>query len=322
MLGLFLFCSFSGVFFPALQPFQENFLSYLSMIWWALLIGFFLGGMIDHYIPQEYFSKHMASNRSSTIFRAVGLGFLMSACSHGILAIAMELYKKGASVPAVVGFLLASPWANLFITIFLFSFFGIKALLIIIASILIAITTGLLFLVLSLRGLVESNPNTVAVADDFSVRQDIRRRWREKKWGRATLANDIKGIWRGSWSLTQMVVFWIFFGIFAASLGGTYIPEHFFHQTMGPTPAGLAVTLAAATVIEICSEGSVPIAFELYRQTGAIGNSFVFMMAGVVTDYTEIGLLWSNIGKKTALWMVALTVPQVVFLGWIFNRFF
>jgi len=82
------------------------------------------------------------------------------------------------------------------------------------------------------------------------------------------------------------------------------------------------VTIILATVIEICSEGSSPLAFEIYRQTGALGNSFVFLMAGVVTDYTEIGLLWANVGRRVALWMPLVTVPQVVAIGYAANTFF
>jgi uncharacterized membrane protein YraQ (UPF0718 family) len=91
---------------------------------------------------------------------------------------------------------------------------------------------------------------------------------------------------------------------------------------MGPTIVGLVVTLALATIIEVCSEGSSPLAFEIYRQTNALGNSFVFLMAGVATDYTEIGLLWSNVGRRTAIWLPVVTVPQVVILGYIANLIF
>lgn len=107
-----------------------------------------------------------------------------------------------------------------------------------------------------------------------------------------------------------------------ASLAGAYIPVHFFHRFMGPTLMGLFVTLGIATVIEICSEGSSPLAFEIYRQTHALGNSFTFLMAGVVTDYTEIGLLWTNVGRRTALWLPLVSVPQVIILGYIANMVF
>ena len=53
----------------------------------------------------------------------------------------------------------------------------------------------------------------------------------------------------------------------------------------------------------------------------AFGNSFTFLMAGVATDYTEIGLIWTNIGKKAALWLPIITVPQILILGYLFNTF-
>jgi uncharacterized membrane protein YraQ (UPF0718 family) len=85
---------------------------------------------------------------------------------------------------------------------------------------------------------------------------------------------------------------------------------------------GLIVTLIVATLIEVCSEGSAPMAFEIFRQTRALGNSFVFLMAGVVTDYTEIGLLWHNVGRRVAIWLPIVTVPQVILLGIIANIIF
>ena len=62
------------------------------------------------------------------------------------------------------------------------------------------------------------------------------------------------------------------------------------------------------------------VAFEIFAKTGALGNPFIFLMAGVATDYTEIGLLWSNIGKRTALWLPAVTVPQILLVAYLFNQ--
>jgi len=104
-----------------------------------------------------------------------------------------------------------------------------------------------------------------------------------------------------------------------ASLAGAYIPEMFFMKYMGATLLGMVVVLVIATIIEVCSEGSAPMAFEIFKQTGAFGNSFIFLMAGVATDYTEIGLIWSNIGKKAAIWLPIITVPQILVLGYVFN---
>jgi len=285
----------------------------------AVLAGLVLGGIIDYYVPREYISQILAQRKKRTIVYAVGLGFLASACSHGILALAIQLHKKGASGPAVVSFLLAAPWANFPVTLMMFGFFGFKALAIILSAIVIAIISGLIFQLLDSKGLIEKNAHSAAVDESFSIANDIKKRFADYRFGWGTLKADFRGIVAGAVSLADMILWWIVFGLLLASLSAAFIPAHVFHAYLGPTLLGLLVTLAFATVIEVCSEGSAPLAFEIFRQTGALGNSFVFLMAGVVTDYTEIGLLWTNVGWKTALWLPVVTVPQVMLLGFLFN---
>lgn len=324
---LFLIVAFSlllillSYILPFLAPFRKIMLHYLRSIWWAVAAGLLLGGIIDYYVPPEYVSKILSRRSALTIFNAVFLGFLMSACSHGILALSMQLHKKGASNPAVVSFLLASPWANFSITMMLLSLFGLKGLFIVAGALIIAINTGLIFIFLEKKGLVEKNENIIQVPEGYSISKDFRRRLANYKFGMGTVKKDLKGIGRGAFDLAQMVLWWIILGVLIASLTGAYIPVHFFHKFMGPTLLGLMVTLLLATLIEVCSEGSSPLAFEIYRQSGALGNSFVFLMSGVVTDYTEIGLLWSNVGRRLALWMPLVTVPQVLLAGYIANVF-
>ena len=307
---------------PILEPFRTALFQYFKSLWWAILLGLLLGGVIDYYVPHEYVSLLLSKPRKRTIFYSVIMGFFMSACSHGILALSIQLHKKGASNPAVVAFLLASPWANMTLTILLIGFFGLKALFIIFSAIVIAIITGFIFQFLERLNLIESNKNTVNVDENFSVIEDIKKRFASFKLNRQTLKSDIKGIYSGAVSLSDMVLWWLLVGVGIASFAGAYIPAHLFQDYMGPTMLGLFVTLMVATVIEVCSEGSAPMAFEIFRQTGAFGNSFVFLMAGVVTDYTEIGLLWHNVGRKTAIWLPIITVPQVIILGIIANRIF
>jgi uncharacterized membrane protein YraQ (UPF0718 family) len=153
----------------------------------------------------------------------------------------------------------------------------------------------------------------------FSIWSDIRKRSKAYKWTAANTKATIKGIISGSWSLSKMVMWWILIGMMLASIARAFIPQKFFMAYMGATALGMIVVLILATIIEVCSEGSAPMAFEIFSQTGAFGNSFVFLMAGVATDYTEIGLIWSNIGRKAAIWLPIITVPQILLLGYLFN---
>ncbi|GAI96109.1 unnamed protein product, partial [marine sediment metagenome] len=188
--------------------------------------------------------------------------------------------------------------------------------------------TGLIYQILERKGLVECNKcdaegkdKDARDLDDFSIKEDVKRRWSGYKFTTENLVRDGKGVIAGSYALAKMVGWWILIGMILASFARTFIPTDLFHQYLGPTVLGLIITLIFATIIEVCSEGSSPIAFEIFKQTGAFGNSFTFLMAGVATDYTEVGLIWSNIGKRAAIFLPVITVPQILLLGFLFNLF-
>jgi uncharacterized membrane protein YraQ (UPF0718 family) len=294
---------------------------YAKLIWWAVLLGFILGGVIDYFVPREYIEKYLGQHKKRTILYAVFFGFLMSACSHGILAIAIELYKKGANTSSVIAFLLASPWANMPITILFFGFFGMKAFLIIISAIIIAVITGLIYQILERKKMVECDKCGHDHNHNFSILKDIKKRMKRFRWNAKNINEAITGVSKGSLALAKMVLWWLLIGMVIAAMARAFVPPDFFMNYMGPTILGMLVVLALATVIEVCSEGSAPMAFEIFKQTGAFGNSFVFLMAGVATDYTEIGLIWTNIGRRAAILLPIITVPQILVLGYLFNVF-
>lgn len=305
---------------PLLAPFRHALLSYIRILAWPLALGLVLGGVIDHFVPREYVSLVLAGKRKRSIVYAVVWGFMMTLCSHGILALAVQLYKKGASPASVVAFLLASPWANFPLTLMLIGFFGpVRAAYIVASAILTALITGWIFQHLEQRGMIETNPYTVQPEGDLDLAADFRRRLKEYRFD---LGRDFRGIAKGIKELAEMSLWWIMIGMSLAAAAGAYVPQHFFNRFMGKSLLGLGVTLIFATVIETCSEGSAPLAFEVFRQTGALGNALVFLMAGVATDYTEIGLLWVNAGRRTALWMPAVSVPLILLFGWVANLIF
>ena len=310
----------AAVLFEPFHPLKHVFNEYFGMMFWPIMLGFVIGGIIEYYIPQEYISRHLASHETKTVFYATGLGFLMSTCSHGILALSMALHRKGASGPAVVSFLLSSPWANFPITILLVGFFGWRGILIILSALVVAVTTGMILQALDRKGWIEKNRHYVKTDLSFSIRKDIQVRWKNYRFSFKQTAEDLTGVCKGMISLANMVLPWILVGIILASLSSVFVPHATFHRFFGPSFTGLLMTIFLATVLEVCSEGTSPLAFEIYKQTGAFGNAFAFLMGGVVTDYTEIGMLWKNVGPKTALWTLAVSLPQIFFIAILFNR--
>ena len=165
-------------FFSVTESVFAYFLQILSLVWWAMVLGFLVGGLIDHYIPQRYVEKMLAQPKKRTLITAVLLGTLLSTCCHGILAIAMMLYKKGASLPAMLTLLMAAPWANFPMTI-LMVVFGMKGWLIIGCAIIVALIVGFIFQQLHKANLLDpSIPGATQKEFDFSIRSDIKNRFR------------------------------------------------------------------------------------------------------------------------------------------------
>jgi uncharacterized membrane protein YraQ (UPF0718 family) len=119
-----------------------------------------------------------------------------------------------------------------------------------------------------------------------------------------------------------MVLRWVFFGVVLTGVARVLFSPEVFSAWFGPTLLGLFTTLLAATLIEVCSEGSVPLAADFTLRAGAIGNSWTFLMAGAATDYTEIVIVREATRSwKIALFLPLLTTPQILLLGWLMNNY-
>ena len=103
----------------------------------------------------------------------------------------------------------------------------------------------------------------------------------------------------------------------------SFVSPDQFEAYFGPALLGLGVTIVVATVLEVCSEGSTPIAADILSRAGAPGNSFAFLMGGVATDYTEIMILRDTTKSwRIALFLPLITLPQIILLGWLINMSF
>ena len=119
---------------------------------------------------------------------------------------------------------------------------------------------------------------------------------------------------------SRMVLRWILFGVVLAGLVQAFVDADSLQTYFGPTLAGLGLTVLVATIMEVCSEGSTPIAADLLTRARAPGNSFALLMTGVATDYTEIMILKDTTKSwKFALFLPLITLPQVLVISWLIN---
>lgn len=300
------------------HTFSHGTAEFMSKAWWGLLAGIVAVGVIGR-LPQELVTGLLGKGGSFTgILRAVFAGTLLDLCNHGILMVGAQLYKKGASLGQTLAFLVASPWNSLSLTLILAALIGWKWMLLFIAlSMVIGVLTGWVADLLVKRGALPANPNHRELPADFRFGPAFREALSRVKPNAANLkAITIDGL-----KESRMILRWIFFGVVLAAAIRAFVPAEIFSQYFGPTLLGLALTLVATTIIEVCSEGSSPVAADLLTRAAAPGNAFTFLMAGAATDYTEIMVLRETTKSwKATLALPLLTVPQVLLVAWLLNH--
>lgn len=289
----------------------------INTMWWGVAIGILMLALLSR-VPRELVMSALGSGCGlKGILRATAAGVLLDLCSHGILMVGAKLYERGASTGQIMAFLIASPWNSFSLTLILVALIGLGWTLAFIAlSVLVAVSVGLLYEWLQQRGTVPANPYTVEISADFQF-------WPESKRLLASIEFSVSGaaklLWQGVLE-SRMVVRWLLFGVLLAALIRAFMPPEMFGEYFGPSLMGLGLTVIAATVIEVCSEGSTPIAADLLTRAQAPGNSFAFLMTGVATDYTEIMVLRETTRSwRIPLLLPLLTVPQVLIIAWVLN---
>lgn len=289
----------------------------IGAVWWGVLIGVVFIGVLSK-IPREFIMSILGKGGTiSGILRAIGAGVLLDLCSHGILMVATKLYERGASSGQVIAFLLASPWNSFTLTFILIGLIGFKWVMIfILCSTLIAFITGWFFDLMVKHKVLPANCNTVILPDNFNFLAEAKRSFKSTHFDIAYFKEIILCGLRDS----KIVVRWLLFGILLAAILRVVLDANQFEHFFGPTFLGLMVTIIMATVLEVCSEGSTPVAADILTHAKAPGNGFAFLMAGVATDYTEIMSI-KDVSKswKLALFIPLISVPQTLLIAWFMN---
>ena len=312
------FHAFVGIPPQWLHHFAHASFGILMTMWWGIAIGIVMIGVMSK-IPREFFTNIMGhGDNFSGLLRAVFGGLVLDLCCHGILLVAAKLYERGVSLAQVITFLVASPWNSVSLTLILITLIGIKwTVLYVIGSLVIALCTGLVLQNLTKLGIFAPNPNAPShPQNDVALSAQIKDIWSQAQFSKNGMIDIVRAGWRDG----KMIIKWLLFGTLIAAALRTFVPAEIFSEWLGPTITGLLVTLLIAIIVEICSEGSAPVAAEIVTNAKAPGNGFTFLMAGVATDYTEI----MAVREFTKSWMIALalpliTVPQVLLIGWLMN---
>lgn len=292
----------------------------VNKMWWGIIAAVLFVGLLDR-VPKELVMSALGEGGTFRgILRATAAGVLLDLCSHGILMVGTKLYERGASIGQVMAFLIASPWNSLSLTIILVALVGLGwTLAFIVLSMAVGVVTGMVFDRLVFQGKLPASP--YQSSDDYERQPVMAGIWRLLKNGDYSVGG-IKNLLQDGIKDSRMVFRWLFFGLVLAAAIRAFVPMDMYQNLFGPTVIGLLLTTFFATVIEVCSEGSTPIAADLVTRAAAPGNGFTFLMAGVATDYTEVMVIKDTTSSwKIALFLPLISLPQVLVIGFLLNTF-
>ncbi|HEY5714494.1 MAG TPA: permease [Candidatus Gracilibacteria bacterium] len=319
LVGYVLYWQFEGMITENsyLLTFTQSNFELLNKMALGIALGIFFVGLLDK-VPRSLVISALGHDGFSGIVRAVFAGVLLDLCSHGILMVGMKLYERGVRLGQVMAFLIASPWNSFSLTLILWALVGFKWMMtFLLLSMSIALISGMIFDHLVKIKILPENPHKIEIDPDFHFWKEAGKHWKIAKFNVSFFSTILTGGFRGS----KMVLKWVFFGVILASLIRTFLSADNFETFFGPTIAGLGLTILVATIIEVCSEGSTPIAADLVTRGGAPGNGFAFLMTGVSTDYTEIMSIKETTNSWKIAWFLPLvTLPQVILIAYILNQ--
>src|SRR4051794_4190383 len=77
-------------------------------VWWALVLGFTLSGIVQAWVPRARLERALGGRGVRQVALSAGMGAASSSCSYAAVAIAKSLFQKGASFASAMVFQFAS----------------------------------------------------------------------------------------------------------------------------------------------------------------------------------------------------------------------
>ena len=254
-------------------------------VWWALVLGFALSGIVQAWVPRKQLQAALGGRGAREAALATGLGAASSSCSYAAIAIAKSLFEKGASLGSAMAFQFASTNLVFELGIVLWLFIGWRFTLAEFVGGLVLIAVMWTALRLFVTREREEEIRTIAAAADAghihptaSSELPLRRKLVSlQAW--SDVAHNFRGDWQMLWK--EIGAGFLIAGYIAL------LPMDVFNRlfiTNAPAPLRIAENVIVGPIVAslafVCSIGNVPLAAVLW----AGGISFSGVVAFLFAD--------------------------------------
>jgi uncharacterized protein len=285
-------------------------------VWWALVLGFAISGIVQAWVPRARIERALGGGGLRPVALATGLGAASSSCSYAAVAIARSLFAKGASAVSALAFQFASTNLVVELGVVIWILIGWQFTLaeLIGGLLLIAIMALLLRLFVS-RGAerqarehaehAEPGHQHHSAGTQLSLRERLTS---VAAW------SDVAHNFRNDWSMLYREIATGF--VLAGYVG--LLGNHFFNALFivhAPAPLRLIENVLVGPLIAVlsfvCSVGNIPLAAVLW--SGGIG--FAGVIAFIFADLIVlpiVAIYRKYYGTSFALKILALMLVTMI----------
>ena len=289
-----------------------------------LLLGLFIAGLINVYLPKDFLNKHLGSEGLLTTIKAAIIGAPMPLCSCGVIPAALGLRRAGASKGATTAFLVSTPETGVDSISVSYVLLGpFMAVIRPIAAITSAMVAGVLVGRESSTEIAEHSKEALSTKESTEEKSSCCNKKPEpvevsccsaqSQTSYSPLNKIRKAIIYSCTKLLEDTAKWLLIGLFFAALVQTYVPDDFFLQ-WGSGIFAMLVVILVSIPMYICATASTPIAAGLLLSGVSPGAVLVFMLAGPATNVATLGVVANELGKRAvASYLVGVIGVAILF---------
>lgn len=324
----------------------------LSAPW--LMLGLFLAGLINVYLPANFLQRHLGKEGFWTTVKAAFIGAPMPLCSCGVIPAAVGLRRAGASKSATTSFLVSTPETGVDSVSVSYVLLGpFMAIIRPIAAITSAITAGVLVgkeskpeatptqpsssgccaektpqprtscCTNKQQAPVSQVPTQVQQADKTAPASCCSSRSKATKEP-SFMAKFKQAVHFSTTKLLNDTAMWLMIGLFFAALVQTYVPASYLSQ-WGSGLLAMTVMVLISIPMYICATASTPVAAGLLIAGVSPGAVLVFMLAGPATNIATLGVVGKELGKRAIIAYLSGVIGVALAFGyltdWLVARF-
>lgn len=324
----------------------------LSAPW--LMLGLFLAGLINVYLPANFLQRHLGKEGFWTTVKAAFIGAPMPLCSCGVIPAAVGLRRAGASKSATTSFLVSTPETGVDSVSVSYVLLGpFMAIIRPIAAITSAITAGVLVgkepkpeatptqtsspsccaektpqpstscCTNKQQAPASQAPTQAQQADNTTLASCCSSRSKATKEP-SFMAKFKQAVHFSTTKLLNDTAMWLMIGLFFAALVQTYVPASYLSQ-WGSGLLAMTVMVLISIPMYICATASTSVAAGLLIAGVSPGAVLVFMLAGPATNIATLGVVGKELGKRAIVAYLSAVIGVALAFGyltdWLVARF-